>query len=175
MKKYVLFLALIGLSNLLVVAQEQASSTVPELMSCPEVASKSEDMARFNEEPSDSILRDAVKELQVSEPVMDTVYNTYDVEKMPSFPGGESELQKFILEDINIPALNKDNQICSTSAISFVVQKNGDLTDFKILKDCGWANSLILALQSGPCWEPGEINDIPVAVEFVLPLRLCFR
>lgn len=105
----------------------------------------------------------------------DTIYDINEIDKMPGFPGGEAELQKFILEDINIPSLNKDDLICSISAISFVIQKSGDLTDFRVLKDCGWANSLILALQSGPCWMPGKINDVPVAVRFVLPLRLCFR
>lgn len=175
MKKCVLVFVLIGLINLVVSAQDQGSSILPELMSCEKSASMSDDLARFNEKPSDSILMEAVKELQVSEPAPDTVYETYDVQKMPSFPGGEAELQKFIIDNLSIPKPNRETNICGTAAIRFVVSANGELTDFFKLTDCFWTEQLVKVIQSGPRWIPGERNGVPVPVNFTIPLRIHFE
>jgi len=169
MKSYFLIFALVGLNKLVVSAQQQ---TVPELISCEKSASKPEDMTRFYEEPSDSILKEAVKALQVSEPTLDTVYETYDVEKMPSFPGGEVELLKFVSENLSIPSPSRETNICASAIIRFVVHTNGDLTDFRILKGCFWADQLIKLIESGPCWIPGERNGVPISVSFTIPIRI---
>jgi periplasmic protein TonB len=96
-----------------------------------------------------------------------------DVQKLPSFPGGDSELMKYLAENIKYPAIAKENNIQGTVALSFVVEKNGSLSNIKILKDpgggCGKEAQRVL--ESMPRWTPGEANGNPVRVKFTLPVR----
>lgn len=101
------------------------------------------------------------------------VYETYDIQKLPSFPGGESAMQTYLRTNIVYPIEALMGNIQGTVALIFVVQKDGSITDIKIIKDpgggCG-AESVRL-VQNMPKWIPGEANGNPVAVKYTLPVR----
>lgn len=103
----------------------------------------------------------------------DKVYETFDIQKLPSFPGGEAELRKFLSENIQYPAIARENNIQGTAALTFVVGKDGTISDVKILKDpgggCGKEAVRVVGLM--PKWTPGEANGNPVKVKFTLPVR----
>jgi periplasmic protein TonB len=96
-----------------------------------------------------------------------------DVQKLPSFPGGEAELMKYLSENIKYPAIARENNIQGTVALSFIVEKNGSLSNVKILKDPGGGcgKEAVRVLETMPRWTPGEANGNPVRVKFTLPVR----
>ena len=119
---------------------------------------------------------DNPKELEVVEPVKvveDKVYETFDIQKMPSFPGGEAELQKFLRDNINYPAIARENNIQGTAALSFVVGKDGSISSVTILKEPGGGcgKEAVRVVNQMPRWTPGEANGNPVKVKFTLPVR----
>ncbi len=100
------------------------------------------------------------------------VYNLFDIQKMPSFPGGEAAMHRFVLDNFKRPALA--SEVAGTIAVSFVVGKDGDIEDIKILRDpgAGLGKEVVRVVRLMPKWLPGEANGNPVKVRFTLPVRL---
>ncbi len=100
-------------------------------------------------------------------------YDMVGVQKPPSFPGGEHDLLKFLAANIRYPAMARENGISGNVALTFVVNKDGSVSDAQILKDigggCGKEALRVIALM--PKWSPGEANSHPVKVRFTLPVR----
>jgi hypothetical protein len=55
------------------------------------------------------------------------------------FPGGESELMKFMGSEIQYPALARENKIKGTVVAKFVVEKDGSITNIELVQDIGEA------------------------------------
>jgi protein TonB len=103
----------------------------------------------------------------------DTIFESYDVQKMPSFPGGDAEMMRFIRDNLQYSSIARESNIQGTVALSFVVGKDGGITAVKVLKDigglCGKEATRVVNMM--PKWTPGEANGHPVKVRFTLPIR----
>lgn len=128
------------------------------------------------EEPSFPLDEEIIKPevaLSTTDSLEDTIYETINLERMPQFPGGEEALLKYLRDSIQFNAL-----ICFPSngkvAVQFVVKKNGDLSNFKVLKDpgCGLGEAYIELLKKMPKWIPGSINGMAFDVKFTLPIYI---
>lgn len=99
------------------------------------------------------------------------------VESMPSFPGGMSELMKFLHENISYPQLAKDAGVQGRVFVSFVVEKDGTVTDIQILRGIGGGcdEEAIKVVQSMPNWIPGRQRNVPVRVRFNLPIKFTLQ
>ena len=53
---------------------------------------------------------------------------------MPSFPGGELEMQKFLKKNIQYPAMEQEAGIQGTVYVTFVVDKDGNINNVEILR-----------------------------------------
>ncbi|WP_139112909.1 energy transducer TonB [Mucilaginibacter sp. PPCGB 2223] len=90
------------------------------------------------------------------------------------FPdGGKPGFFKYLSENIHYPILSKINKIEGEVTLSFVVDKDGTVTDIKIIsapaEDLAQeARRVILA---GPKWKPGIQNGIPVKETFTVPIN----
>ncbi len=106
-------------------------------------------------------------------PEDNNVYEFIDVNKMPAFPGGERELLAYLAKNIVYPAMARENNIQGIVALSFVIGKNGSISEVTVLKDIGGgcAKEAVRVVQAMPKWSPGEANGHPVKVRFVLPVR----
>ncbi len=113
-----------------------------------------------------------VVEPQVAAPP-DVTLTVSDVQKMPSFPGGDPELFKFLSRQIKYPEVAREAGIQGVVAISFVVGKNGDISEVALVKDIGGGcgKEALRVVNSMPRWIPGEANGYPVKVRFTLPVR----
>jgi len=112
----------------------------------------------------------------IEEPVRPKEEETYDIfslNKPPTFPGGERELLKFLSENIKYPALARENNLQGNVALSFVIAKDGTVTDVQVLKDIGGGcgKEAIRVVSSMPKWSPGEASGYPVKVRYTLPVR----
>ena len=90
----------------------------------------------------------------------DKIYYAGYVAEEPSFPGGESALRDFISKNLRYPIFAKEKGIQGRVQVSFIVEKDGSLTDFVITesKDPSLDKEAIRVLQSMPKWNPGK-ND----------------
>ncbi|GAB4495532.1 MAG: energy transducer TonB [Saprospiraceae bacterium] len=100
-------------------------------------------------------------------------YDLVTVQKPPTFPGGEHDLLKYLAENIKYPPLARETNIQGTVALTFVVGKDGSVSDVSILKDIGGGcgKEAMRVVQAMPRWIPGEANGHAVKVRFTLPVK----
>jgi TonB family protein len=100
-------------------------------------------------------------------------YEMFDIAKAPSFPGGEQAMMQFISDNLKYPALARENAIQGMVALTFVVDKDGSVTNINILRDIGGGcgKEAMRVVQAMPKWTPGQANGQPVKVRYTLPIR----
>ena len=88
----------------------------------------------------------------------DKIYYAGDVEEEPSFPGGEGALRDFISKNLRYPKFAKEKGTHGNVGVSFIVEKDGSLTDFVIIQsvDPSLDKEAIRVFQSMPKWNPGK-------------------
>lgn len=94
------------------------------------------------------------------------VYGTAGIEVKPEFPGGQEKFDLFIKENYKTPIEGLKGKIYMT----FIVEKNGSLSDIKILRDIGHSTGqeAIRVLKKSPKWNPGMQNLKQVRVQYSL-------
>jgi protein TonB len=94
------------------------------------------------------------------------------VEKMPSFPGGDAEMRKFISKNIRYPKISEENGVEGRVVVSFVVGRTGEITDIEIMKsvDKYLDAEAMRVVSAMPKWTPGEQRGKAVKVKYVLPV-----
>ena len=98
----------------------------------------------------------------------------YDsTETIPSFPGGQTAMMTWLSENIQYPADAVAEKCEGRVIVRFVVEKNGTISNPKILKSV--AKSLdqeaLRVVNSMPEWTPGTMNGEPVRSYFTLPIN----
>jgi len=99
------------------------------------------------------------------------------VEEMPSFPGGDEALLKYLGKNIKYPAIAKDAGIQGTVYVTFVVDERGDVKDVKVLRSIGGGTDeeAIRVVENMPRWKPGKQRGKAVKVQYNLPIRFTLR
>ncbi len=107
-------------------------------------------------------------EEEVDEEVIFTV-----VEDQPEFPGGEAARQKFLEDNLRYPQMAREAGIQGTVFITFVVERDGSVTDVRILRGIGGGcdEEAVRVVRMMPRWEPGRQRGQPVRVQFNMPIR----
>lgn len=110
----------------------------------------------------------------------DTIYSFAEV--MPEYPGGDHALQVFFLNNIHWPdVLDNGDEIPSTFYLSWVVEKDGSVTDPEVEIQSGMPLSkeleqtIINAISKLPDFIPAKMNGTSVRFQFRIPLRICLR
>lgn len=97
------------------------------------------------------------------------------VEEMPSFPGGYTEMMKFIQENLIFPESAIKNKTYGKCFVKFVVQKDGRISDITVLKgvpnclDCDEEAKKVFTKM--PKWIPGKQNGRQVNVYYNQPIN----
>ena len=99
------------------------------------------------------------------------VYNTAGIEVKPEFPGGIEKFYKFVGNNYRTP---EEEGLKGKVYVTFVVEKDGSLTDIKVLRDIGYGTGTeaIRVLKKCPKWNPGEQNGKKVRVLYSLPITI---
>ena len=97
-----------------------------------------------------------------------TVYNA--VEVRPDFPGGIQKFYDFVGKNYRAP----EEDIKGKIFVQFVVEKDGSLTDIKVVRDLGYGTGAeaIRVLKKSPKWKPGIQNGRAVRVLYSLPISI---
>ncbi|CAC9973306.1 MULTISPECIES: energy transducer TonB [Flavobacterium] len=100
-----------------------------------------------------------------------SVYNTAGIEVKPDFPGGMDKFYKFVGNNYKTP---EEEGLKGKVYVTFVVEKDGSLTDIKVLRDIGYGTGAeaIRVLKKCPKWTPGEQNGKKVRVLYSLPITI---
>ncbi len=96
------------------------------------------------------------------------------VEQMPSFPGGQEALMKYLSDHIRYPAIARENGIQGTVVVQFVVNTDGTIVNVKTVgqkKGGGLEEEAVRVVKGMPKWTPGKQNGRSVRVQFSLPIR----
>ncbi|MEN9918936.1 MAG: hypothetical protein RL662_1372 [Bacteroidota bacterium] len=94
------------------------------------------------------------------------------VEQMPQFPGGDSELMKFIGSNLKYPTIAAENGIEGRVVIRFVVSSDGTVKDVQVVRalDPSCDKEAVRVVKSMPKWVPGKQNGRNVPVYYTLPV-----
>ena len=115
------------------------------------------------------------KEVIATEPVKpkEEENKVFDVvEQMPSYPGGPSAMMKYLSDHIKYPAIAEENGIQGRVICTFVVERDGSITDVRIAKsvDPSLDKEAVRVVSTMPKWIPGKQNGSAVRVKFTLPV-----
>ena len=124
-----------------------------------------------NDDAEGEVLK--AKEVVVDEKPKEEETKVFDVvEQMPSFPGGDAELMKFLHDHMKYPAVAEENGIQGRVICTFVVERDGSITDVKVIKsvDPSLDKEAIRVLKSMPKWIPGKQNGSAVRVKYTVPV-----
>jgi len=117
--------------------------------------------------------------LKVNEKVVDEVppaveeTKVFDVvEQMPSFKGGDAALMEWLSKNIKYPVVAEENGIQGRVVATFVVERDGSITDVKIVKsvDPSLDKEAVRVLKAMPKWIPGKQNGQAVRVKYTVPV-----
>jgi protein TonB len=124
-----------------------------------------------NDEAEGEVLK--AKEVVVDEKPKEEETKVFDVvEQMPSFPGGDAELMKFLHDHIKYPVVAEENGIQGRVIAQFVVERDGSISDVKVIKsvDPSLDKEAVRVLKSMPKWIPGKQNGSAVRVKYTVPV-----
>jgi protein TonB len=124
-----------------------------------------------NDEEGGEVLK--AQQVAVDEAPKEEETKVFDVvEQMPSFPGGDAALMKFLSDHIKYPVVAEENGIQGRVIATFVVERDGSITDVKVIKsvDPSLDKEAIRVLKSMPKWIPGKQNGSAVRVKYTVPV-----
>ena len=94
-------------------------------------------------------------------------------ETMPSFQGGSlNDFRNWVQSKVRYPAIAQENGISGKVVLTFVIEKDGRLTNIEVLQtpDRSLSEEAIRVLNKSPKWSPGKQRNQPVRVKYTLPV-----
>ena len=125
-----------------------------------------------NDEQAGEVLK-AKEVIAQPEPPKEEETKVFDVvEQMPSFPGGPAALMQFLSSNIKYPVVAEENGIQGRVVCTFVVEKDGSITDVRVVKsvDPSLDKEAMRVVKSMPKWIPGKQNGSAVRVKYTVPV-----
>lgn len=102
-----------------------------------------------------------------------TIIPVTALDKMPEFPGGIKKFYSFVGNNFEKPELDSDMPI--RVSVSFVIERDGSMTDIKVLKDPGYglgAEAIRVLKSLRTKWAPGMIKGQAVRTSYNLPITI---
>ncbi|WP_158825366.1 M56 family metallopeptidase [Mucilaginibacter lacusdianchii] len=93
-------------------------------------------------------------------------------EHTPEFPGGIEKFYQFLGQQIRYPKTARDNNIQGRVIVTFVVEKDGSLSDVHSLRGpgSGLEEEAVRVIARSPSWIPGVQNGNKVRVQYTVPV-----
>ncbi len=146
--------------------------TPPEIIEVPDEEEIEEEI-EVNldvEVTEETVIEDVVFEEAPEEEAADEIFQF--VEDQPAPLGGMKAFYAYVGKQMKYPAQARRMGIEGKVYVTFVVGKDGALTDVKVLKGIGAGCDLeaIRVLSQAPKWKPGKQRGRPVRVRMQLPI-----
>ena len=94
------------------------------------------------------------------------------VEQMPSFPGGNKALMKFLDDNLRYPAEARAMGIQGRVVVTFVVERDGNIDSIKVVKKVSpeLDREALRVIRLMPKWNPGKQNGKTVRTKYTIPV-----
>lgn len=94
------------------------------------------------------------------------------VETMPQYPGGMKYFKRYIDRNLKYPENAKNNKIEGVVVMQFVVEKNGDITNPRVVRRLEASlDSVAMNLIKGmPRWTPASDHGVKVRCKYSVPI-----
>lgn len=112
---------------------------------------------------------------EVTEAPTDAILGFEAVEIPPTPAEGSIDaFRNWVGNNYRVPAAANDAGVNGLIEVSFVIERDGSLTDLVIKRDLrfGTGEELVRLLRTAKKWRPGVQNGRPVRVAYTLPLRI---
>ena len=95
------------------------------------------------------------------------------VEEQPEPVGGIKAFLAYLSKNIEYPAAATRLGVTGKVFVQFVVEKDGSLTDIKVIKGIGAGcdEEAVRVLSNAPNWNPGKQRGVPVRVSKMVPIN----
>ncbi len=93
-------------------------------------------------------------------------------EIMPEFPGGITALYEYMANNLRYPVAAKEAGIQGRVFVSFVIEKDGSVTNVQVMRGIGGGcdEEAARVIQNLPRWRPGQMGTRPVRVSYSIPV-----
>lgn len=93
-------------------------------------------------------------------------------EQQPEFPGGTSEMNKFLSKHIKYPNPAQRAGIAGRVFMTFVVAADGTISRVEVMKGLGFGcdEEALRVIKLMPAWKPGKQSGRAVPVKFTIPV-----
>lgn len=90
----------------------------------------------------------------------------------PQFRGGLKKLGRFLNKNLHYPTGAEEQGVDGKVFVYFVVEPNGELSNFKVLRGIGAGcdEESLRVLRLSPNWQAGTLNGVEVRSSYVLPI-----
>ncbi|GAB3938207.1 energy transducer TonB [Mucilaginibacter myungsuensis] len=124
---------------------------------------------------------DPTAEVRIDEPVgnSDVKAVTEDsneifsaVEESAEYPGGIDKFYKYLENTMKYPSVARENNVQGKVFLTFVVEKDGALTDIKVLRGIGSGcdEEAVRVVKGSKKWKPGMQNGRAVRQQYTVPI-----
>ncbi len=103
------------------------------------------------------------------------VKKTNELDILPEYPGGMKRFYEYVQRTFNRPEIEDNGEITMSVIMSFVIEKDGTLTDIKAVRstDRNMEKEAIRILKASKVkWAPGMKDGEPVRTLFMLPIKV---
>ncbi|RZM20449.1 MAG: TonB family protein, partial [Pedobacter sp.] len=102
----------------------------------------------------------------------DKVYDFVSLEKQPEFVGGMKKFYEYLGRTVKYPIEAQKNKVSGKVFLSFVVEKDGSLTDIKVDRKAGhgFDEEAVRVIEESPRWIPGVQDGKAVRVKYNIPI-----
>lgn len=100
------------------------------------------------------------------------VNNFGNVDLLPEFNGGMEGWGEYLQTALKYPDEARKNKITGRVILSFIVLKDGSITDIKVLRGIGGGadEEAVRVVKESPKWKPGILKGEPVNVAYTMPI-----
>jgi protein TonB len=106
-----------------------------------------------------------------------TPYDPFALEVKPKFGSGMDDFYDYVANAIEYPSFEKRQNIGGRVFLSFVIEKDGSLSEVKIVKGVseGIDKEAIRVIENAPKWEAGRQRGQAVRVKMTIPIYFQLR
>ncbi|MDE5906292.1 MAG: energy transducer TonB, partial [Alistipes sp.] len=111
--------------------------------------------------------------VEIKEEVVEDDQPFLIAETMPSFQGGDlNTFRTWVQQNVKFPQIALENGISGRVVLTFVIEKDGRLTNIQVLQtpDRSLSEEAIRVLNKSPKWSPGKQRNQVVRVKYTLPV-----
>lgn len=122
---------------------------------------------------ADALSNLEVKTFAKKEEAVDEEVPVFSAEEMPMFQGKDiNEFRNWVGKNLVYPQLAAENGIQGRVTISFVVERDGKVSNVEIMRsvDRELDAAAVKTVSSSPKWTPGKNRGKPVRIKYIIPV-----